>query len=50
VDDLEALAKELEGGDYRVALDLVQLDGRGRIFTADPIGNRVELTQQAGKA
>ena len=50
VDDLEALAKELQASGYRVVLDSVQLDGARRIFTEDPFGNRVELTQQAGKA
>jgi catechol 2,3-dioxygenase-like lactoylglutathione lyase family enzyme len=50
VDDLEALAKDLQAGGYRVVLDSVQLDVGRRIFTEDPFGNRVELTQQAGEA
>ena len=50
VDDLEALAKVLQSEGYRVDRDSVQLEGGRRIFTEDPFGNRVELTQQAGKA
>jgi predicted enzyme related to lactoylglutathione lyase len=44
VDDLDALAKNLEASGYRVVVDLVQLQGGRRIFTEDPFGNRVELT------
>ena len=50
VDDLEALAKELQSAGYRVVRDSVQIEGGRRFFTEDPFGNRVELTQQAGKA
>ena len=50
VDDLEALATELQAGGYRVVLDSVQLEGGRKIFTEDPFGNRVELTQQEVKA
>jgi catechol 2,3-dioxygenase-like lactoylglutathione lyase family enzyme len=49
VDNLEALAKELQAEGYPVVLDSVQSDGGRRIFTEDPFGNRVELTQPSGK-
>ncbi len=47
VDDLDAFAKDLEAGGYRVVVDPVQLPGSRRIFTEDPFGNRVELTQRS---
>jgi len=47
VDDLKALAKELHAAGYHVVLDSVQVEGSRRIFTEDPFGNRVELTQQS---
>jgi catechol 2,3-dioxygenase-like lactoylglutathione lyase family enzyme len=50
VDDLEALAKELQAEGYPVVLDCVQIEGGRRIFTEDPFGNRVELTQPSGKS
>jgi catechol 2,3-dioxygenase-like lactoylglutathione lyase family enzyme len=50
VDDLEALAKELQAEGYPVVLDSVQIEGGRRIFTEDPFGNRVELTQPSGKS
>jgi len=50
VDDLDALAKDLETSGYRVVVDSVQLQGGRRIFTEDPFGNRVELTQQGSEA
>lgn len=50
VDDLEALAKELQTEGYAIVLDSVQIEGGRRIFTEDPFGNRVELTQQSGKS
>jgi predicted enzyme related to lactoylglutathione lyase len=49
VDDLEALAKELQTEGYPVVLDSVQIEGGRRIFTEDPFGNRVGLTQRSGK-
>jgi hypothetical protein len=49
VDNLEALAKELQAEGYPVVLDSVQIEGGRRIFTEDPFGNRVELTQPSGK-
>ncbi len=50
VDDLEALVKELHSSGYRVVLDSLQVEGSRRIFTEDPFGNRVELTQKSCKA
>jgi predicted enzyme related to lactoylglutathione lyase len=50
VDDLQALAKELEAGGHPVVEDSMQLEGSRRIFTEDPFGNRVELTQPGGSA
>jgi len=50
VDNLEALAKELQAEGYPVVLDSVQIEGGRRIFTEDPFGNRVELTQPSGKS
>lgn len=50
VDDLAALAKELRTEGYPVVLDSVQLEGGRRIFTEDPFGNRVELTQMSGES
>jgi predicted enzyme related to lactoylglutathione lyase len=45
VDDLAALARDLEAGGYHIVVDSVRLQGSRRIFTEDPFGNRVELTQ-----
>lgn len=50
VDDLDALARELEAGGYCVIVDSVQVQGSRRIFTEDPFGNRVELTQHSSAA
>ena len=50
VDDLDALARDLEAGGYRVVVDSVQPEGGRRIFTEDPFGNRVELIQHGGAA
>ena len=50
VDNLEALAEELQAEGYPVVLDSVQIEGGRRIFTEDPFGNRVELTQPSGKS
>jgi extradiol dioxygenase family protein len=50
VDDLQALAKELQARGFQLVCDSVQLDGSRKIFTEDPFGNRVELTQQSDKA
>lgn len=50
VDDLDALARDLKAGGYYVVVDSVQLQGSRRIFTEDPFGNRVELTQQVSDA
>jgi len=45
VDDLRAVARNLEADGYRVVNDSVQLKGCLRAFTEDPFGNRVELIQ-----
>jgi predicted enzyme related to lactoylglutathione lyase len=50
VDDLDALARDLEAGGYRVVVDSVQPEGGRRILTEDPFGNRVELIQHGGAA
>jgi catechol 2,3-dioxygenase-like lactoylglutathione lyase family enzyme len=50
VDDLDALARDLEAGGYRVVVDSVHLQGSRRIFTEDPFGNRVELSQRDSEA
>ena len=50
VDDLDSLAKDLKANGHTVILDSVQLQTGRRIFTEDPFGNRVELTQRDGAA
>ena len=50
VEDLDALARDLEAGDYRAVVDSVQLEGSRRNFTEDPFGIRVELIQHGSEA
>jgi catechol 2,3-dioxygenase-like lactoylglutathione lyase family enzyme len=45
VDDLEHVQRALSAGGFPVVLDPVTLAGSRRLFTEDPFGNRVELTQ-----
>jgi catechol 2,3-dioxygenase-like lactoylglutathione lyase family enzyme len=45
VDDLDAIQQALGAGGFPVVLDPVALAGSRRLFTEDPFGNRVELTQ-----
>ena len=45
VDDLDGIQRALSAGGFPVVLDPVTLVGSRRVFTEDPFGNRVELTQ-----
>lgn len=45
VDDLNGIQRALSAGGFPVVLDPVTLAGSRRVFTEDPFGNRVELTQ-----
>lgn len=45
VDDLESIERALRAGGFPVVQDPVELAGGRRLFTEDPFGNRIELTQ-----
>ena len=45
-DDLSALRLRLANAGYEIRFD-TPVDGRGRFFTADPFGNRIEFVDVA---
>lgn len=45
VDDLESIERALRAGGFPVVHDSVEIAGGRRLFTEDPFGNRIELTQ-----
>lgn len=45
VDDLDDIQRALSASGFPVILDPVTIAGSRRLFTEDPFGNRVELTQ-----
>ena len=45
VDDLDEIQRALSASGFPMILDPVTLAGGRRLFTEDPFGNRVELTQ-----
>jgi catechol 2,3-dioxygenase-like lactoylglutathione lyase family enzyme len=50
VDDLDEIQRALSASGSPVILDPVTLAGSRRLFTEDPFGNRVELTQPPAEA